>query len=159
MTEQARNRSPWTSKRTKTGLTCLLIPRCGPPLYSICTYCDQTRAATFLASRIFNIHGKKKNVYFCNRHIKIVSTIKAMMPVHHTAAQTHGFVLLPGHSEHIRETVFLTIFALAAVLLAVATYNLRAGVKHDIAGVTILLKGRLAHVDKFWLFTSGFSKS
>lgn len=98
---------------------------------------------------IFNTCGKKKkNVYFCNRHVKIVTTNKAMMPVHHTAAQTHDFVLLPRHPEHIKETVFLTISAPAAVLLALAKYSLRAGMKPDIAGVTILLKGRLAHVDK-----------
>lgn len=70
-------------------------------------------------------------------HIKIVSTYKTTMPVHHSTAQTYAFVLLSRNSECVREIVFLTIFALAAVLLAVAMYSLRAGTKHDRSMLTL----------------------
>lgn len=76
---------------------------------------------------------KKKNVYFCNKHIRILSTYKATTPVpkHKTLSY------FPGTLECVRELVFLAIFALAAVLLAVATYSLRAGVKHDRSMLTL----------------------
>lgn len=64
-------------------------------------------------------------------HIRTVSTYKVTTPVLHTTTQMYDFVLLSRCSEWVREVVFLSVFALAAALLAVAVYSLRAGIKHD----------------------------